>query len=103
MVPLRCLDWSPTRPDPHLCDALITLSHRNTRQKLYEPGQSGFACDEPHFDILWAGDLDRDGKLDLLVTFSSKYSYYPRQLFLSSSSRPEDLVSEVARYERFAQ
>ena len=59
------------------------------------------SCDEPHFTIHWAGDLDRDGRLDMLATFSSKYSYHPRQLFLSSAARSGELVAEVARYELF--
>jgi hypothetical protein len=39
----------------------------------------------------------------MLVTFSHKYSYHPRQLFLSSGAPPGELVAEVARYERFAE
>ena len=33
----------------------------------------GFA-DDPHFDIEWAGDLDADGNLDLIVNLSRKSS-----------------------------
>jgi hypothetical protein len=86
-----------------LCDAVITLSDGSRSQKLFEPRPSALACDEPHFRIHWAGDLDRDGRLDLLVTFSRKYSYFPRQLLLSSGAGPSHLVSEVGRYERFSQ
>ena len=49
-------------------------------------------------DAIWV-----DGRLDLLVTFSHKYSYHPRQVFLSSGARSDELVAEVARYERFAE
>ena len=98
-----------TQPD--LCDAVITLSDGGRTQKLFEARPSGgdrqreprLACDEPHFRIHWAGDLDRDGRLDLLVTLSQKYSYFPRQLLLSSRAESGDLVSEVGRYERFSQ
>ena len=88
---------------PDLCDAAVTLARDRRTQRLYGPDQHRFACDEPHFEISWAGDLDRDGRLDLLTTFSSKYSYYPRQLWLSSAASPGELISEVGRYDRFAQ
>ena len=97
--------------DPNYCDAVVTLTHDGRRQKLFDatgPGTTNDpalvrSCDEPHFTVHWAGDLDRDGRLDMLVTFSKKYSYHPRQLFLSSGARSGELVAEVARYERFAE
>jgi hypothetical protein len=96
--------------DPNYCDAVVTLTHDGRRQKLFDatgPDTTNdpalvLSCDEPHFTVHWAGDLDRDGRLDMLVTFSKKYSYHPRQLFLSSGVRSGELVAEVARYERFA-
>ncbi len=88
--------------DPELCDAVVTLSHEGTTQKLFPSEQpSGFSCDGPHFRVHWAGDLERDGRLDLLVTFSRKYSYYPRELLLSSAAEHESLVKRVAIGERF--
>jgi hypothetical protein len=87
------------------CDAVISLTSGTLMQKVFDlrnrPPQ--WSCDDPHFRVHWAGDLDRDGKLDMLVTFSEKYSYHPRQLFLSSTARPPDFVAEVARFERFSQ
>lgn len=52
---------------------------------MFGPGSDGL-CDGPHFWLEWAGDLDGDGRLDLLVTFSDKYSAHPRQLLLSGPS-----------------
>jgi hypothetical protein len=97
--------------EPNYCDAVIVLAEAGRRQQLFDaagPGTTNdpalvISCDEPHFTVHWAGDLDRDGRLDLLATFSQKYSYHPRQLFLSSGARSHELVAEVARYERFAQ
>jgi hypothetical protein len=99
--------------EPNYCDAVITLSlaQGSRTQRLFDaagPGTTNdpalvVSCDEPHFTVHWAGDLDRDGQLDMLVTFSHKYSYHPRQLFLSSGARSGELVAEVARYELFAQ
>jgi hypothetical protein len=91
--------------DPGYCDAVVSLTWEAVTQKLFDMRSPGarWSCDEPHFRIHWAGDLDRDGRLDMLVTFSEKYSHYPRQLLLSSAARSTDLVAEVARYERFSQ
>jgi hypothetical protein len=97
--------------EPNYCDAVIILTQGGRRQKLFDaagPRTTNdpalvVSCDEPHFTVHWAGDLDRDGRLDMLVTFSHKYSYHPRQLFLSSGARSGELVAEVARYERFAE
>ena len=97
--------------EPDYCDAVITLASGGRSQKLFDAREPGatrdptlvVACDDPHFRIHWAGDLDRDGRLDMLVTFSHKYSYHPRQLLLSSAARSGDLVAEAGRYERFSQ
>jgi len=97
--------------EPSYCDAVITLTLGESTQELFDataPGKTKdptllVACDDPHFRIHWAGDLDRDGRLDMLVTFSHKYSYFPNQLLLSSVARSGELVVEVARYERFSQ
>jgi hypothetical protein len=67
-----------------LNDARVVLEGDGRSQVLFAAGDS---VDEPHFEILWAGDLDGDGRLDLVVTLSPKYSYYPRQLLLSSAVR----------------
>jgi hypothetical protein len=78
----------------HLCDAEVILFRSEESQTLFSIQGEGtaealFACDEPHFRIHWAGDLDGDGNLDLLVTFSAKYSHHPRQLFLSGGAAPD--------------
>ena len=91
--------------EPGYCDSVVSLTSEGVTQKIFDISKPGAhaSCDEPHFRIHWAGDLDRDGELDMLVTFSEKYSYHPRQLLLSSAARSPDLVAEVARYERFSQ
>jgi hypothetical protein len=88
--------------DPQLCDAVVWLELGGRAQRLYWPEEATFSCDEPHFDVAWAGDLDRDGRLDLVVSFSSKYSHHPRRLLLSSAAGPDQLVGSVALFERFA-
>lgn len=57
--------------------------------------------------VEWAGDLDKDGKLDLIVNFSDggdygkRYEYFSNSvtvLFLSSFAKEGDLVAPVARH-----
>jgi hypothetical protein len=89
---------------------VITLIQGDRKQKLFDAAEPGttndpalvLSCDEPHFTVHWAGDLDRDGQLDMVASFSRKYSYHPNQLFLSSGAKSGELVAEVARYDQFA-
>lgn len=82
--------------DPSGCDATVTLTDGTVSQPLYFPDEFFVSCDEPHFSVQWAGDLDGDGRLDLVTTFSPKYSYYPRRLYLSSAASDGMLVGLVA-------
>ena len=78
-----------------LADARITLSDGAHTQVLYSA--EGFA-DDPHFEVCWAGDLDRDGRLDLLVNFSNKYSEHRYRLLLSSRADSGQLIGDVATF-----
>ena len=79
-----------------LFDAVVTLTEGSRTQVLYSA--DGFA-DEPHFDITWAGDLDRDGRLDLIVNLFRKYSWHPYRLLLSSKASANQLVGDAALFE----
>ena len=95
------LELETSRHD--LCDAVVTLASAGERQTLFDmkvASPDDVGCDDPHFEVHWTGDIDRDDKLDLLVNFSRKYSLHPRQLLLSSIARQGQLVGEAARYER---
>lgn len=76
-----------------LSDAVVALTEGSRTQVLYSA--DGFA-DEPHFYIEWAGDLDRDGRLDLIVNLSRKYSVHPHRLLLSSKASGNQLVGDAA-------
>ena len=45
--------------------------------------------------IIWAGDLDRDGKLDLLLNLTTHYNTTRLVLFLSSQAKSENLMEVV--------
>jgi hypothetical protein len=77
-------------------DSKVVLSLGARSQVLYSA--DGFA-DEPHYDVLWAGDLDADGKLDLVVDLHRKYSWHPYTLLLSSRASPSQLVGVAAVFE----
>jgi len=49
--------------------------------------------------LVFAGDLDRDGKLDLIFDVTDHYNVSRPVLFLSSQAGPGELLGEVARYE----
>ena len=50
-------------------------------------------------ELLFAGDLDRDGRLDLLFNLTDHYNLSRTVLLLSSAARGGDAVAEVARFE----
>jgi len=49
----------------------------------------------PVWTVQWAGDLDRDGRLDLIVSCDG-YNFSALELFLSSKAREGELVRAVA-------
>lgn len=55
-----------------------------------------FLDDDGPPKILWAGDLDRDGKLDLLIDIANHYNLREPTLFLSSQAKEGKLVEKVA-------
>jgi hypothetical protein len=52
------------------------------------------------FSLRWAGDLDGDGKLDLLIDGSDHYAGSKIVLFLSSYSDGGELFKKVAEFSR---
>lgn len=61
--------------------------------------QTLYAQDEGDLDgwrLRWAGDLDGDGKPDLLLDAANHYNTQTTRLFLSSRAKKGELVHEVA-------
>jgi hypothetical protein len=57
---------------------------------------SGFISFKPSDYLLWAGDLDGDGKPDFLVNLD--FSGVDQVLFLSSLAKGDELVGEAGRF-----
>lgn len=49
--------------------------------------------------LRWAGDLDRDGQLDLIYNLGGHYTENRLALYLSSAAKPGELVGLVARWD----
>jgi hypothetical protein len=54
--------------------------------------------DDAGWSLLWAGDLDGDGELDLYLDLSRHYNTSERRLFLSTPAARKSLVREVAAF-----
>jgi len=65
---------------------------------LHRDGDATIAWDDPRFSLGWAGDLDQDGKPDLIMILTQKGTSLPTFLFLSSKAGPGKLVKRVAEY-----
>ncbi len=73
----------------------LVLVNGESRQVLYSLQEWG---SDPTWTLVWAGDLDRDGKLDLYVSVTQHYDVTERKLFLSSPAGEGQLVKEVAEF-----
>ena len=74
-------------------NAKLVLKSGNSSQVLYTLEGCG---NDPGWSLIWAGDLDKDGKLDLYVSVNQHYNVIERRLFLSSQADEGQLVAEVA-------
>lgn len=75
----------------------LTLSANGTSQRLFVFNNDPDAGDFKGLRIIWAGDLDGDGKLDLLVDVSNRDNVSDTALYLSSKARSGELVGLAAR------
>ncbi len=70
----------------------LILSCNGTEQLLSSPNDRAYS-----YNLLWAGDLDRDGKLDLYIETSGE-NFTAYGLYLSSEAEEGKLVEEVAGF-----
>jgi len=76
-------------------NARLVLISGKSAQTLYSLDDCG---NDPSWYLLWAGDLDRDGKLDLYVNVTQHYDVSERRLFLSSTAVKGKPMKEVAAF-----
>lgn len=75
-------------------DCKLFLNYEGKSQLL---GESDF-FDDTTFNVVWAGDLDGDNTLDLLMDLSYKYSFGLFTLFTSSNTKPGELLHLIAQH-----
>ena len=56
------------------------------------PGENNLGFDDPKFELLWAGDLDKDNKIDLKLDMSPKYSCTRETIYLSTLAEDGELL-----------
>lgn len=104
LVPVQVLPGKKAKVDPFNGEPLplvLELRIGDARQVL---GNFDFGIEGPGVltqgsYVLWAGDLDGDGRLDLLV--KTDYAGDGFALFLSSLAKPGELVGEAGRFDYF--
>ena len=87
-------------------DCRLILEGSGQTQRLFDlsayspPGSSEIlTSDDGNARLIFAGDLDRDGKLDLIFDTSDHYNVSRPTLFLSSQAKPGEQVGQAAQYE----
>lgn len=74
------------------------LGDGTTRQFLFATEVEGHYGGDTTPRVLWAGDLDGDGRADLLLSLPDDNCGFDNRLYLSSLSRPGQLVGQAARF-----
>ncbi len=75
-------------------DPLLVLESDGYREIIFHVQQIGDAT----WNLIWVGDLDGDGKLDIYADLPTFYNFSQRRLFLSSEADPGKLVKQVALF-----
>lgn len=102
---VECVPAPDPAPEQQQFACVLVLGSGGDRQRLFElrgyvePGSDEvITSDDGKARLLFAGDLDRDGRLDLIFDTSDHYNVSRPTLFLSSLARPGELVGEAAQY-----
>jgi hypothetical protein len=98
------IDCEPDAPasGDNFRECPLVLVHERSRQVLATftvwapPDMDLSIASEAVPQLLWAGDIDRDGKLDLLLDLTNHYNVSEPTLFLSSGAGEGELVVEFA-------
>jgi hypothetical protein len=85
-------------PEVTIRNYMLQVSSKNDRHRTKQifAGTNGF--DDSMFKFIWAGDIDRDGKLDLIMDLSDHYNVKKLTLFLSSKAEEGELFKRIAEF-----
>lgn len=90
---VRCVLESEGQPEQGEFRLVFTCGNRNqVLWDMHAPVPGDFAFDEPRFSLLWAGDRDGDGRIDLVMEMSPKYSCSREVTYLSSLAQTKELL-----------
>jgi len=99
---LRCAEVPPVSGQrQEACDLLLqseSIQQVLFTYRAYFTREDRYWASERSPMVLWAGDLDGDGRLDLLVDTSDHYNVTEMRLYVSSPAKPDALVTEAARF-----
>jgi hypothetical protein len=82
-----------TEEEPLPIGSRLVFSNGIANQELFSPPKE---ANDPYITVLWVGDLDGDGKPDLLLITSWHYNVSHKVLWLSSLAKPGELVGLAA-------
>ena len=95
------LAFGTTNDEGHILSYGLRLWDSKLRkyQTIAQIDNPGWETTQNSFNILWAGDLDADGRLDLFLNLSEHYAGKAYALFLSSFADEGFLLKRVATFE----
>jgi hypothetical protein len=100
---LVCEETTPLTVDNFKeCPLILTAGSQSQRimtfSVYYAPYKKPILASDAHPSLLWAGDIDRNGAIDLLLDLTNHYNIFNPVLFLSSAAQNNDLVNKVAEF-----
>ncbi len=99
---MRCAEQPPIEGQrQHNCDLVLrfeTVEQVLFTYRAYYEGTERMWASERQPTVLWAGDVDADGRLDVLLETSNHSNVSEMRLFLSRGASPSALVQEGAAH-----
>ncbi len=87
------VEGKKTEEEPLPKGSKLFLVRGQQKQELFALPDGG---NDPYITVLWIGDLDGDGKPDLIIDMSDHYNVSRKVLLLSSQAKKGDLVGSAA-------